>query len=128
MRVIPKVFGGAILAFTVLFVLAVPKASAFDPCCGITGIDQKAGTVTAKETATGRTFTFKVTDAKLLSSLKIGQGVYANFSTKQVSLDGFVPCCGITSLDPSNGAKNVGSAAPFHRAAMSQPRMPRPAW
>src|SRR6185437_7886026 len=99
MRTIPKYSIAAVLAFTVLFSLATPKVFAIEPCCSITGIDQKSGTVTARENATSRVFTFKVTDAKLLSSLKIGQGVYANFTTKQVSLNGTQACCAITNLD-----------------------------
>jgi Cu/Ag efflux protein CusF len=49
----------------------------------------------AKEAATGRTFSFKVTDNNLLRSLKAGQAVYANFGSKQVSVNGVAPCCGI---------------------------------
>jgi Cu/Ag efflux protein CusF len=49
--------------------------------------------VAARETATGRTFQFKVNDAALLKSLKVGQKIYANFATKKVSVDGLVPCC-----------------------------------
>ena len=66
------------------------------PCCSITGIDRQRATVTANVTATGRTFSFKVTNAGLLNSLKVGQGVYANFASSQVSVDGLSPCCAIT--------------------------------
>jgi len=112
MRTIPKYSIAAVLAFTVLFSLATPKVFAIEPCCSITGIDQKSGTVTARENATRRVFTFKVTDAKLLSSLKVGQGVYANFATKQVSVNGFEPCCNIVSLQPPDGAKAANAASP----------------
>jgi len=66
------------------------------PCCSITGIDPRMSTVTAKETATGKTFSFKATNPSLLNSLKVGQAVYANFATRQVSVDGLEPCCSIT--------------------------------
>src|SRR5207237_8426000 len=80
-----RVLLGALL----LAVLALaPRAEAADPCCAITAINAHTGVVTAKETATGRTFEFHVPDAKLLSSLKVGQGVFANFTSKQVSHDG----------------------------------------
>jgi Cu/Ag efflux protein CusF len=104
-----------VLFLTVLTL--APPAEPAAPCCAITAIDAKNGVVTAKETATGRSFEFKVTDAKLLSSLKVGQPVYANFQTKSVSLDGqracpciiqsisvagspsITPCCAITAID-----------------------------
>jgi len=74
-------------------------ADAGEPCCGITAIDAKTQIVTARETKTGRTFQFKVTDTKLLPSLKIGQAVHADFKTMKVSLDpdGVTPCCAVVS-------------------------------
>jgi lysozyme len=90
------------------------------PCCAITAIDTTTGVVTAKVNATGKIFQFKVTDAALLNSLKIGQGVYANFSTMQVSLDGNTPCCSIISssapppppLPPAGGTSGNSPASP----------------
>jgi hypothetical protein len=67
------------------------------PCCGITRIDAASGIVTARVTANGQVFQFKVADARALGSLRVGQGVYANFAGKQVSLDGRRACCAITS-------------------------------
>jgi cathepsin L len=82
-----------------LTVLALaPRAEPADPCCQITAINEHTGLVTARETATSRTFEFHVPDAKLLTTLKVGQGVYANFATKQVSHDGVTACCEIRSL------------------------------
>ena len=74
-------------------------AGAVEPCCNITAIDAKTQTVTASETSTRRTFQFKVADAKLLPSLKIGQAVHADFKTMKVSLnpDGASPCCAVVS-------------------------------
>jgi hypothetical protein len=66
-------------------------------CCSITAINTSTGVVTAKENATGKIFQFKVANAALLNSLKVGQGVYANFATGQVSLDGSTMCCSIIS-------------------------------
>src|SRR5439155_9139287 len=60
--------------------------------------DVKAGIVTAKITATGSVFQFKISDAKTsLSALRVGQAVYANFATHQVSVNPEAPCCTITS-------------------------------
>ena len=62
-------------------------------CCQIIAIDSAKGLVTAKETATNRTFQFAVSDRRLLASLQMGGPVYANYQTKQVSLDGKNSCC-----------------------------------
>ena len=75
-------------------------AHAADPCCSITAIDANSQTVTAKEMKTGRTFQFKVADMKILSSLKVGQAVHADFKTNKVSVnpDGIQPCCSVVNL------------------------------
>jgi hypothetical protein len=65
------------------------------PCCAITALDAQAATATAKENGTSRTFVFKVPDARLFATVRVGTPVYANFSTKQVSLDGKSVCCQI---------------------------------
>jgi hypothetical protein len=72
-----------------------PKVHGSEPCCNITGVDAATGLFTARETATGRTFQFKPTDAALLRSLKPGQTVFADFATQKVSVDGGQPCCEI---------------------------------
>ena len=70
------------------------------PCCNITSIDAKTQTATAKDTKTGRTFQFKVADAKTLGALNVGQAVHADFTTMKVSLnpDGGAPCCAVVNL------------------------------
>ena len=82
------------LLFLTALALA-PRAEAITPCCDIAGIHAKTGLVTARVTATGKTFQFKVNDMKLLRSLKVGQKVAADFGTQKVSVDGSVPCCEI---------------------------------
>lgn len=72
-------------------------ANPASPCCSITAIDNATGVVSARVTATGQTFRFKVTDASLLRSMKLGQGVYANFKANQVSVNGEAPCCSIVN-------------------------------
>src|SRR5207245_11731645 len=67
-----------------------------NPCCNITGIDA-SGRVTARETASGRTFEFQVKDAAMLNSLHLGQSIAANFGTSQVTIYGATPCCQISS-------------------------------
>lgn len=72
-------------------------AQAQAPCCSITAIDAKTEVVTAKVNASGAEFQFRVTNANLVKGLRVGQGVYANLTAKQVSLDGKSACCTIMS-------------------------------
>ena len=87
-----------VLALGMLVGLA--KVHAVEPCCSITAIDTTLKTVTATEAKTGRTFQFKVADARALGALKIGQAVHADFKTMQVSLNpsGVQPCCALVNL------------------------------
>lgn len=79
-------------------------ASAAAPCCGVTNIARN-GEITARETNGARTFQFQVADPALLRGLRVGSPVYANFDTKQVSLDGKKSCC--TILNISTAAKQL---------------------
>jgi hypothetical protein len=86
---------GVVLA---LLVFVTSEVRALDPCCTVTGIDNRTGMVTANNTATGQTFQFQLNKAATLKTMKIGQGVYADFGTKQVSVDGATPCCSVLNL------------------------------
>jgi hypothetical protein len=58
------------------------------PSGQIVAIDLAKHLVTARDVPTGRTFEFTLQNTAIVNSLKVGQGVYANFVAKQVSLDG----------------------------------------
>jgi hypothetical protein len=73
-----------------------PTVHGLEPCCNITSI-AAGGLVTAQDRATGKSFQFQAKDQALINSLHIGQNVYANFGTQQVSVDGATPCCGMVS-------------------------------
>ena len=73
------------------------SARAQAPCCSVTAINAATGVVSAKVNANGETFQFKLTNANLLKELRVGEGVYANFTTHQVSLDGKTIAGPITS-------------------------------
>ncbi len=90
--------------------VAAPAQQPAAPCCGIVSIDAATGIITARVTATGNTFQFKAPDSRTLASLRVGQGVFANFGGKQVSLDGRSACCTITSGPTPAGA--VAAARP----------------
>jgi Cu/Ag efflux protein CusF len=76
-----------------------PAAAA--PCCGITAIDAATGLVTARLTANGRTFQFRVTDKALLASLKLGDKVWASGATRRAGLTPVEPCCNIVGPLPA---------------------------
>lgn len=94
-RLLIFVFGASLLAGV---------ARAEDACCSITAIDARTGVVTAREAETNRKFQFKVTHSALLKSLKVGQKIYADFTTDKVSLDGAGFCCTIVQSAPSAAA------------------------
>ena len=68
-----------------------------EPCCTITAVDLRSSVVTARVSATGRTFRFTVTDPATLHSLRAGQGVWADFGTNRVRINGAAPCCAIVT-------------------------------
>ncbi len=90
------------LALLVCLILNVPAAAA-EPC-SITAIDARTGIVSARDRANGRVIRFKVADAALLRSVKVGQSVYADSGTQKVSLDGAAPCCAILNVRPAEPA------------------------
>jgi hypothetical protein len=101
-----------VFLFLVLVFAAIGlPAYAVGPCCTVTGVNAKTGMVTAKETSTGRTFQFK-TSAALLKTLSAGSPIYANFSTKQVSVNGVAPCCSIVSLSAAGPVATPSKIAP----------------
>jgi hypothetical protein len=87
-----------VLLLTITLATFTQPLLAVTPCCSVTAVDARTGTVIAKEIATGRIFEFQVGNAKLLAGVKVGTPVYANFSAKQVSLDGKTACCAITKI------------------------------
>ena len=97
------------LSIGALSLLCAAESRAIDPCCSIVSIGT-SGTVTARETVTGRTLEFRVADRRLLSTLKVGQAVHADFTAMRVSVqpDGLEPCCGIVSVSPAAAAPPTG--------------------
>lgn len=115
--------GIAQVVLVVLPLLAAPVAGAQQPgaCCVITAINAAAGTVTARETATGRVFEFRPRLAAVLGALRVGQTVQANFARNQVSLDGRSVCCTITRAP---AAEAPAAPAPTARTAPTTPTNP----
>src|SRR5579884_3641394 len=110
------------LAATVVLGCA-PLLHAVAPCCAVTAIDARSGLVTAKENATSRAFTFKA-NATVLSGLHAGSPVYANFASKQVSINGVAPCCAIVSLSPAPVSSQTPAAASGNAGAKNAASVP----
>jgi hypothetical protein len=97
------------------------------PCCNIAAIDTNTGIVTAKVSATGQQFQFTMNNPVQLQSLHVGQAVYANFTSKQVSLDGKTPAGQISSMGPavqgqtSQGMSSTASAASSSNKGKTRP-------
>lgn len=54
----------------------------------ITSIDAGTGIVTARDSATRKSFQFRVANAAILSQLHLRQSILANFAGRQISFDG----------------------------------------
>lgn len=106
-----------VLAATILSCL-LASANAAEPV-GITAIDARAGVVTARDAAGKITIRFKVTDAALLKSLKVGQKVQADIGTQRVSVDGIAPCCAILAMQA--GAQPPGATGSAMQNAGGDP-------
>ena len=113
-------------ALGLLLLTATPRAEAQGPSSQITAINQQTGIITAKVNATGQVFEFKLTNKALLQSLKVGQAVYANFITRQVSLDGKIICCQIVNI-AAGGAPAIPPPAPGNKPAAAPQPQSRPA-
>lgn len=98
---------------------ATANAAPAAPCCTVTAINASTGLVTGRVTATGQTFTFTASGS-VLSALKVGQGVYANFTSNQVSINGTSACCSVTS-GAAAGTPAVVTPAPTAAPAATKP-------
>lgn len=73
---IPSLIRLPLLSGLLLMLLsAIPAANASEPCCAIIGIH--GNIVTARNNATGKSFTFTVNDKAQLARLKAGQAFTA---------------------------------------------------
>ncbi len=91
--------------------IAASAGAQVNPCCAIVSIDSRAGLISAKVNTSGETFQFKVPTALMVRTLRVGQSVYANFTTNQVSLDGRTQCCTITQRPKGGLAVRVPAGA-----------------
>ena len=123
------------IAIVALVLLCGPflicRAQTTSPCCQITAIDQRTGIATAKVNATAQAFEFKVANPALLQSLRVGEAIYANFTSHQVSIDGKTPSGIIVSVGatPNNSPATAPAphpATPLGSGSTAQPRAMMP--
>ena len=78
-------------------------------CCTVVRVDVRRGIVTARETATGYTFSVEVKNRKHLAALKVGNKVWANFAAKKVRLEsaGDSLCCVILKTPPDGPSASL---------------------
>ncbi len=101
------------LASVLPVLLLAEPALAGEPCCTIAAIDAARGIVTARDTATGRTFQFQA-DPRDFGSLRVGDAVTADLEAGRVTgvgnatrnhvvvePDGAQPCCDVMSIEPA---------------------------
>jgi hypothetical protein len=92
--------------------IASANAQTQAPAASITSIDNKTGLVSAKVNATGQQFEFKLSNPAQLRTISAGQPIYANFTTRQVSLDGKTPSGTIVSITPIKASPLDGVRTP----------------
>ena len=95
-----SVLGMALILGASIAVSVPPEARAGTPCCSITSIDLKTGIVTAKDTATGETFEFRLADAAQIGNIKAGDPVSTDFQAREVTVHSFQPVGGILITTP----------------------------
>ncbi|MGQ0766002.1 MAG: hypothetical protein ACT4OZ_10080 [Gemmatimonadota bacterium] len=109
LRVLVKTLVYALVVTTPVRTQGQVRAAA---CCTITAIDTRSGVVSARVSASGEVFEFTSRAPNTLSALRVGQAVHANFTSRQVSLDGRATCCTVTKGPTAPAATRVPSPAP----------------
>ena len=92
--------GMALILGASIAVSVPPEVGAGTPCCSITTVDRKTGIVTAKNTATGGTFKFRLGNAAQIRNIKIGDQVSTDFETREVTVHSFQAVDGILIKTP----------------------------
>ena len=114
-------FALAFLAFAALLATA-PAAYAGQPCCNIILVNS-ARRLAVAEDASGRIFELTASPS-VLRALKPHQKIYANFSKKQISLDGQRPSGTITRIVQASNivqGRNTGGAHPERSSYTCEP-------
>ena len=94
------VLGMGLILGASIAVSVPPEVGAGTPCCSVTAVDVKTGIVTAKNTATGETFKFRLVDAGKIGNIKIGDQVSTDLQTRQVTVHSFQPVEGTLIRTP----------------------------
>ena len=100
-------------------------STAAPACCRVVRLDGASPIVTARETATGYTFRFRLENRRRRAALKIGDPVWADFGTNTVKLKSTdpKPCCVIVTTPPSAGFGSSGAPAAPPATRTPDPRI-----
>jgi hypothetical protein len=79
---------------------------AADACCQVTAVNVNTQIVTARDRASGRTFTFNVPTFAQAQKIKVGQKIHADFARNLASLDGAHFCCRIMEFEQTKSTRN----------------------
>lgn len=73
------------------------KLTPADVCCAVVAVHARTALVTARDTTSGKTFKFQVSDKAMLRGLQPGDAVQADFAAGQVAIQkyGADICCPI---------------------------------
>jgi hypothetical protein len=97
--------GRAAIVLLVLVGWASPGQAA-DACCQVTAVNPNTQIVTARELASGKTFSFNVPTFAQAQKIKVGQRIHADFARNLASLDGTNFCCRVMELDQTKSTRN----------------------
>lgn len=126
MRSIPSLIKLTPALVMALLIGSAPALAA--PCCTITDIDTKKGVVGARETVSGRQFTFKLNNPVLVRRIKVGQGVEADFAAGKVTvvgIDGRYPIIG--TAPAARGTKPAPPPTTTQGSQQGKNTLPTPA-
>ena len=94
-------------------------------CCLVVRLDRSSVIVTARETATGYTFRFRLENRRRRAALEIGDPVWADFGTNTVKLvpTDAKPCCVIVTTPPSSARDSSGTGGASRATRIPDPRI-----
>lgn len=99
-----------VLARAAIFLLVVvgwtAHGRAADACCQVTAVNTNTQIVTARDLASGKTFTFSVPTFAQAQKIRVGQKIHADFARNLASMDGAHFCCRIMELEQTKSTRN----------------------
>src|SRR5205085_942812 len=85
-----KLANGRNLVLLLLLVSGIihPGVAQVPACCQVSTVNPQQNVASAKVNASGKVFQFKANNPAAMGSIRVGQRIYANFQSNQISIDG----------------------------------------